>query len=745
MSIPQVIQDILASAGDLLLVVLGFSAIIVIHEAGHFFAARWAGIRVLAFAVGFGPALFSFRKGLGFRRGSSEPEYKQLTTDAQGERGEKREASHAALSGKISPTEYRLNILPFGGYVKMLGQDDADPGAVSDDPDSYSNCIPWKRMVVISAGVVFNVITAAILFIIVFNPHVGLLCEPAMVGGVIDPERPAAVAVASNAAELGVTTPGLKPGDVILSVNGERPSHFNDFSLFVAMSKRSDESPDKGRPLAIDVQRPGVNGVLHFSITPRVDESSGMLSIGALRYASDHLPFGSRRENADLQRVLDLNGFGELRPGSRLVGVDGKPARSAYDLDEAVERSGGRSVTASFQERSAPGTGAPKTVTIPVSPRPELLITRVKIQVDGKPVSVYPRHLLGLMPILSVDSVEKGSPAMKAGIKPGDVFARLGNTEWPSVPVGLAVIKSSRDADLAVVVSRQTSPGTWEEVDLGIVRTSSSGQLGFGRTDSAYTSNIVAGWPLSGVDGPTPSGGALPGLKSGSRILAANGRPVATLGELRNVLKEIAAAEPHAVVTLTVQPPSGSPNAAPRSSEEIRWPLGPEDAPTLARLGWESPLDSRLFDYKRFVWKSDTVLGAIPMGLQETHRVMMNTYLTFARLFQGTVKVEHLKGPVGIAHVGVAIADKGPVWLLFFMALISVNLAVINFLPMPIADGGHMVFLIYEQITGRPPSVRFQNAAAITGLVIIGTLFLIVTFHDVSSVFTDLRRFFGGG
>jgi regulator of sigma E protease len=122
----------------------------------------------------------------------------------------------------------------------------------------------------------------------------------------------------------------------------------------------------------------------------------------------------------------------------------------------------------------------------------------------------------------------------------------------------------------------------------------------------------------------------------------------------------------------------------------------------------------------------------------------MNTYLTFARLFQGTVKVEHLKGPVGIAHVGVAIADKGFVWLLFFMALISVNLAVINFLPMPIADGGHMLFLLYEQFTGRPPSVRFQNAAAICGLVILGTLFLVVTFHDVTNVFTDLKRFFGG-
>jgi regulator of sigma E protease len=111
---------------------------------------------------------------------------------------------------------------------------------------------------------------------------------------------------------------------------------------------------------------------------------------------------------------------------------------------------------------------------------------------------------------------------------------------------------------------------------------------------------------------------------------------------------------------------------------------------------------------------------------------MLSTYLTFARLVQGTVKVEHLKGPVGIAHVGTVLADRGWVWLMFFMALVSVNLAVINFLPIPIADGGLFVFLVYEQVMGKPVSVRFQNAAAIVGLVMIVGLFLVVTYNDIS-------------
>ena len=68
--------------------------------------------------------------------------------------------------------------------------------------------------------------------------------------------------------------------------------------------------------------------------------------------------------------------------------------------------------------------------------------------------------------------------------------------------------------------------------------------------------------------------------------------------------------------------------------------------------------------------------------------------------------------------------------------------AVINFLPMPIADGGHMVFLIYEQFSGRPPSARVQNAAAIVGLVLIGTILLVVTYNDINGVFEGLRRYF---
>ena len=730
---PELFSDTLAGAFDLLKVVLGFSAIIIIHEGGHFLAARWAKIRVLAFAIGFGPALFSFRKGLGFRRGSSEPEYQKLVTDAQGEPGERGEYARSALSGRVSPTEYRLNVLPFGGYVKMLGQDDADPGATSNDPDSYQNCRPWKRMVVISAGVVFNIITAAILFIIVFNPAVGLRTEPAKIGEILDPTKPAATTMALNAAELGVTEPGLKPGDVVLSVNGERPEQFTDFSLAIAMGH-------KDTPLAVDIQRPGVNGVLHFSIIPKPDDETQMLGIGARSAASSQIAVSTPRENKEIQAALDSFGFEQLRPGMRLVSVDGKPSAWPYDIGAAVDRSGGSPVSATFQPL---GSGPP--VTIEIKPRPALPTTDIEVGQLGQTFHVDARNLFGLMPVLAVGTVEPGSPAAKAGIKNGDVFAQLGTTEWPSVPDGMSIIRACKDGDLRVVVARQVKPGSWQEIDLHTIHTKATGQLGFVPEDTSFSRNIVNPWPTSRVSGPTPTGGAIPGLMSGSRIIAVDGRPVRTLGELRNELQSSIRAIPADApmrVMLSTEPPRSDEAPAPQTPSELAWTLSEDEARSLVRLGWESPLSYRLFDREQFSLKSETLFGGIGMGLHETRRVMMNTYLTFARLFQGSLKVEHLHGPVGIAHLGVSIADRGNVWLLFFMALISVNLAVINFLPMPIADGGHMVFLLYEQLTGRPPSVRFQNAAAVVGLVLIGTLFLVVTFNDVTHVFKDLTRFF---
>jgi regulator of sigma E protease len=124
------------------------------------------------------------------------------------------------------------------------------------------------------------------------------------------------------------------------------------------------------------------------------------------------------------------------------------------------------------------------------------------------------------------------------------------------------------------------------------------------------------------------------------------------------------------------------------------------------------------------------------MGFEETHKMVMMTYLTIDRLIRRSVGVDQLRGPVGIVHIGSKVADRGFTYLIFFLAMISVNLAVINFLPLPIVDGGLFLFLLYEKFKGRPPSIAFQNAATVVGLMIIGTLFVVTFYNDVVRLFS---------
>src|SRR5688572_8932673 len=206
---------------SLILLVLGFGFVIFWHELGHFFAAKWVGIRVEQFAVGFGQALLSYRKGWGVTLGSSGKKYDEmLQADRDGVQRED--------VGAIGETEYRLNWIPLGGYVKMLGQDDLRPNAQQDDPRAYNKKSIGARMFVVSAGVIMNIILAAFGFMVVFL--MGFRVPPAQVGSVI-PNSPAALATRLDG------TPGPpKPGDRIVMFDDKWQHDFNKLTLNVALA-----------------------------------------------------------------------------------------------------------------------------------------------------------------------------------------------------------------------------------------------------------------------------------------------------------------------------------------------------------------------------------------------------------------------------------------------------------------------------------------------------------------------------
>ena len=132
---------------NVLLIMIGFGLLIFVHELGHFLAAKWSGIRTEGFSIGFGPPICSWRKGVGLRVGSTEPDVVKRTGKRATELTDEELAGHG-----LGETEYALRWLPLGGFVKMLGQDDVDPSATSTSPRSFNRSPISRRMVVISAS-----------------------------------------------------------------------------------------------------------------------------------------------------------------------------------------------------------------------------------------------------------------------------------------------------------------------------------------------------------------------------------------------------------------------------------------------------------------------------------------------------------------------------------------------------------------------------------------------------------------
>lgn len=720
----QGLLGLFGGALDLIVVIVAFGAIVFVHELGHFVAARWAGVRVTAFALGLGPAALSWRKGIGLRRGTSAREA-----------AEKVRATRDAKA--VGECEYRLCWFPAGGYVKMVGQEDLDPSATSDAPGSWQATAPWKRMVVISAGVVMNMIAAALLFVVVFS--VGLKTEPALIGWVSE-TGPAARATPV----LGTEEPGLRVGDRVVRINGDKAEEFNQLMVTAAMSRR-------GEAVTLEVARPGVDGTLVFEATPERGASSGLLELGIGSALSNTLDAEMAAGRGAWSEAMDRLGYGEIEPGSRIVAVVGADgvARATADgpaIKRALDASGGEAVTLRIEGPD----GLVRDVE--VTPEASLMVDFVEGSGEGRVVAVS--HLLGLTPVMRV-SPNPSSAAPRGGLEAGDVFARLGQVSYPALHDGIAEIRARRGGSIEATVLRV---GALDGVAAGSALAGAAsvsltpsvdgeGRVGFIADTTAGMASVVARPPGALMREPgseatyTPSASAL-GLSAGARIVSIEGRAVGSLREVAQALRDagagaIARGEGFEVeVTFETV-------AAWRASEDVRdseglvtetWSIPADEAARLATLGWTTPLYSMLRS-ETVVLRGDGVFGAMGQGFRRTKQVMAQTYLTLVRLFHGTVRVEHLRGPVGIAHLGTQILDRGFIWLLFFTALVSVNLAVINFLPLPIVDGGQFLFLVYEQIRGKAPPPIVQELSVVAGMVLIGSLFLIVTFNDLKALF----------
>ncbi|MEM7229346.1 MAG: site-2 protease family protein [Planctomycetota bacterium] len=726
---------------EILLMLVGFGSLIFVHELGHFLAAKWAGIRTEGFAVGMGPHVFSWRKGLGFCLGSSEKRRREAMVkfleDSDDEFVKFRETPMKKLRledyGRISDaaglgeTEYSLRWLPIGGFVKMLGQDDSDPTATSSDPRSYNMRPIGKRMVVVSAGVIMNVIFAAILFVIAFMIGVKF---PAPVVGDLVSTMPASDAIATNADSLGVDSAAARihPGDRVVMLNGKPVDTFADVNIAGAMAR-------PGRAVSMQVERDGLDEPLHFNITPAKDPATGLLGFGITSAASTTI-FEHPKDDVRtaISQVVDVDMTG-IEPGMRMLTANDQSISTYNELNQIIREGDGTPVQTRWSAIDKDGEAIGQGIDVELNPLPAF--ERMLAADAPEEPTAEESGLIGLVPRLMVAAIDDSSRNADV-LENGDVFISIGRIDYPTQREFREFVGNAAGRDVPATIERD---GERMDVTLSVSREGRVDLFPGYDWDSPTIAGVLHSMKRVTTTGavstdaePRATPFADAELFAGTRIVSIAGTAIADWADIRAAVRA-ATADAHAEqgeaqLSVTVQPPTADADA-----QTMQVTLASDDVAALHALGWSNPLPGGLFDSvtTRRHAGGNPVL-ALRMGVEETHNMIMSTYLTIDRLFRRSVGIEQLHGPVGIIHLGTRVLDRGFPWLIFFLAAISVNLAVINFLPLPIVDGGLFLFLIYEKFKGKPPSVAFQNAAMIVGLVMIGALFVITFYNDVMRI-----------
>ena len=234
-----------------------------------------------------------------------------------------------------------------------------------------------------------------------------------------------------------------------------------------------------------------------------------------------------------------------------------------------------------------------------------------------------------------------------------------------------------------------------------------------------------------GAGSPTEApkiGGVMPGMPAanaglarGDTVLAIEGKPIATWDELSETVR----ASGGRPLKVSVRHEDGSTGELTVTPEER-----PEHSPFNEVIG-----KAYLIGIERFIEFSPvSFLSAIGLGAYQTYFWVKMTLLSIVKIFQGAVSARELGGPILIVQAAGQQAQLGFEYLIRFLGLISVNLGVLNLLPVPVLDGGHLLFLSFEAVRGKPLAIRHREMAQQVGLFLLLALMVFVFYNDISRI-----------
>ena len=721
-------------------VAIGLGFVIFVHELGHFAVAKFCGVKCEKFYVGFDvpmPKIGPFQ------------------------------IPSSLLKFQWGETEYGIGIIPLGGYVKMLGQDDnpmnaeqeaerirAQTDATADgepsdegeattssetteaapvelDPRSYPAKSVPQRMAIISAGVIMNLIFGIIFAMVAYLA--GVRYTPCEIGST-SPGDPAWQA-------------GLTAGDTIIQLkkSGEPREHLR-FEHDLKSRVLHAGLHDVPKPIDLLIRAPGgETRWVQLTPTAKLRELTQLTTIGV-----------SPRRKTIISKVNQASSAEkatpELKVNDRIIAVDGQAlpvdpqSGETYvnDLYRLLATKLGEDVvfTCERTNDTPDATGEPSTQQFQTTVRP------------------MPLRLTGLqMEIGPIVSIRQGSPAETAGFQAGDVIRSVNGKSIADPMLLPYQFADLIDQEVTFEVSRpaqatptsdsgETSPtdDTSTNVTIKVTPTGDfqlSEVMGLGAFVGIENVGIAYSVKLrvAEVEANTPAAQA--GLQSGD-----------TLTQLQ-ILTETDAERERAEKLFGKD--YGKPQQL--SDSIYNWPLvfaGFQGTPgdvkwqiTYQRgeeqktvvLTTESSdtyfaLNRGLsFQSVSRIHTASSISEAAYLGCRESVERGTEILSVLQKLFTGKLSIRNLGGPLRIFEGASREASAGVPRLLMFLTFLSVNLAILNFLPIPALDGGHMVFLLYEGVTRKPPNEKVQGMLTLVGVGLLLCLMIFVFANDILTMF----------
>jgi regulator of sigma E protease len=674
-------------------VALGLGLVIFIHELGHFLVAKACGVKCDKFYVGF--------DAFDIKIGDTVIIPRSLLKFQWGE------------------TEYGLGILPLGGYVKMLGQDDnpgnyeqelqrsrQDGGTEEDvalaqagivdreklDPRSFLSKTVLQRMAIISAGVIFNMVSA--IFFAAFAFKSGVNYTPPVVGKVIGGGP------AWEADLAGATIEQI----------GERKldGYFTWVDLAEQFVFHGDKSP-------MDI-----SFIPHNEAEPRMVQMTPRKGLN--RQVAD-LALGGLTQPLDIQ-VSELGAIKgntaaladpPILPKDRIVSVNQYPIKNVVDLHYVLLRDA--EMEAEFELERKVGD--------------QTQLVRTKIAPN-------PCRTVGFsMEWLPISNLKQGSPAEQAGLQVGDEIVSVnGQPRGDLLNLDQRLIKLAREGQSVELEIRREDAVQIVTLFPVVPRLGSvmgdNQPIAIDSLGVAIPINQTIDW----IEIGSPAEGVLqvgdeivsvrillnPEQQGDQRYQDLNLKPVRLLAdrtswaEIEGMLQKM---EAGTTLELTL----------------IR--QGKEETVNLA-----TGLSETFFQDMRGIglnllsahYQSGNWSDAFKYGTQQVGGDLKKVLKTLAKLFRGEISPTNLGGPGTIAMVATSEATQGNSRLLLFLAFLSANLAIVNLLPIPVLDGGHLLFLAYEGIFRKPVDERMQVILSYIGLALILSLMLFVIALDIGRI-----------